>query len=204
MRELIGAGADCLYEAELRCAVEQAVLPQPGDHQHVGLAHPIFQGLGIADGEAMDAGIERRKPLMQPIGDMGEADRELFGGGKHGRTPFDDKIGPRNAGGPVQPASRHRRLSPFRSDAGCLVISSPAACCILLIWRRVSAASSTSIWTLSTRPWSSATIRHCAVFPSLLAAPGRAGWLLPRVTRRAKFGVHLQCLRSRPGASARS
>ena len=36
------ASADCLYEAELRCAVEQAVLPQPGDHQHVGLAHPIF------------------------------------------------------------------------------------------------------------------------------------------------------------------
>ena len=101
MRELVGAGADCLYEAELRCAVEQAVLPQPGDHQHVGLAHPIFQGLGIADGEAIDAGIEGRKTLVQPIGDMGEADHELFIGGKHGRTPFADKIGASNAGGPL-------------------------------------------------------------------------------------------------------
>src|SRR6516162_9930855 len=84
VRELVSAGANCLYEAELRCTVEEAILPQPGDHQHIGLAHPIFQGRGIADDETMDAGIETRKPLMQPVGDMGEADRKLFRGGKHG------------------------------------------------------------------------------------------------------------------------
>jgi hypothetical protein len=41
---------------------------------------------------------------MQPISDVGEADRERFVGGKHGRTPFDDKKGRANAGGRVQPA----------------------------------------------------------------------------------------------------
>jgi hypothetical protein len=38
---------------------------------------------------------------MQPIGDMGEADREPIVRGKHGRTPFDGKIRARKAGGPV-------------------------------------------------------------------------------------------------------
>ena len=63
-------------------------MPQPGNHQHIGFGHPILQALGIADGKAVDAGIESRKPLMQLIGDVGEADRQLFVGGKHGRTPF--------------------------------------------------------------------------------------------------------------------
>src|SRR5262249_31150430 len=37
-RELIGAGADRLYETKFRRAVEKMVLPQPGDHQHIRLA----------------------------------------------------------------------------------------------------------------------------------------------------------------------
>ena len=92
MGELVSAGADRLDEAELLRAIEKTVLPQPGDHEHIGLFHPILQGLGIADGEAIDAGVEGGKPLIQPIGDVGEADRKLIGGGKHGRTPFDDRM----------------------------------------------------------------------------------------------------------------
>src|SRR5262245_6772249 len=80
--ELVSAGADRLYEAELFHAVEKAVLPQPGDHEHVGLAHPVLQGLGIADGKALNAGVKGRKPFMQPIGDVGEANRKLIVGGK--------------------------------------------------------------------------------------------------------------------------
>jgi hypothetical protein len=56
--ELVSAGADRLYQAEVLRAIEKAVMPQPGDHEHVGLAHPLLQGLGIADGEAVDAGVE--------------------------------------------------------------------------------------------------------------------------------------------------
>jgi hypothetical protein len=58
-------------------------VPQPRDYKHVGLAHPVFQGLGIANGEAVDAGIDRRKPLMQLVSDMSEADRELVVWWKH-------------------------------------------------------------------------------------------------------------------------
>jgi hypothetical protein len=32
--------------------------------------------------------LDGRKPLVQSIGDMGEADRKLVAGGKHGRTPL--------------------------------------------------------------------------------------------------------------------
>src|SRR5205807_5847836 len=41
-RELVGAGADRLDEAELLGTVENAVMPQPGDHQHIGLAYPLL------------------------------------------------------------------------------------------------------------------------------------------------------------------
>jgi hypothetical protein len=64
-------------------------VPQPRNHQHIGLAHPVLQGLEITNGTAIDAGIEGRKPLMQLIGDMGEADRELLVGWKHSRSPFE-------------------------------------------------------------------------------------------------------------------
>src|SRR3984893_12772695 len=67
----------------------KAVLPQPRDHQHVGLAHPVLQTLEIANGDAVDAGIEGRKPLMQLIGCMSETDRELVVGRKHSRSPFE-------------------------------------------------------------------------------------------------------------------
>ncbi|HXO89808.1 MAG TPA: hypothetical protein VN849_03385 [Stellaceae bacterium] len=59
-----------------------------GDRQHIGLARLILQGLGGAEGKALDAGIEERKPLMQTMGDAGEADYKLIIGGKHGRAPF--------------------------------------------------------------------------------------------------------------------
>src|SRR5439155_15797879 len=40
-------------QAPQRRVVEQAVLPQPGNHQHVGLVDPVRQGLGVADCEAV-------------------------------------------------------------------------------------------------------------------------------------------------------
>jgi hypothetical protein len=80
-RKLISAGADRLDKAEFLRALKKAVMPQPRDHEHVGLADPILQGPGIANGEAIDTAVEGRKPLMQPIGDVGEADRKLFIGG---------------------------------------------------------------------------------------------------------------------------
>jgi hypothetical protein len=80
-RELVSAGADRLDETELRRTVEKSVMPQPGDHQHVGLRHSILQRPGIANREAIDVGLEGRKPLLQLVGDVGEADRELIGGG---------------------------------------------------------------------------------------------------------------------------
>ena len=87
-RELVSAGADRLDEAELLRTIEKAVVPEPGNYQHVGLGHPIVQGLGIAGSKAIDAGTEHRKPLMQLIGDMGEADQKLVTGRKHGCSPF--------------------------------------------------------------------------------------------------------------------
>jgi hypothetical protein len=86
------------------------VLPQPGDHQNVGLAHPILQGLGIADGEAIDAGIEGGKPLMQSIRDVSKADRRLIGGRNQGRTPFDEKKSAHRPTWP-QPTFRHSHES---------------------------------------------------------------------------------------------
>jgi len=91
-RELVGAGADRLDETELPCAIEKAVLPQSRDHQHIGLTDMLLQGLGVADGETADAGVESRKPLVQPVGDVGKADRYLFLRGKHGRSRFDASL----------------------------------------------------------------------------------------------------------------
>ncbi len=110
-RKLVGAGANRLNEAKLARAVEKAVVPQPRDHQHVGLAHPVLQGLGIANGKAVDAGIEGRKPLMQLIGDMGKADRELVVGRKHSRSPFEaPRVSPVQAGLPLPLFGSPRRL----------------------------------------------------------------------------------------------
>ena len=98
-RKLVGAGTDRLDEPELFGTVEKAVMPQPGDHQHIGLVYPVLQGLGIADAKALDPGIEDRKPLMQLIGGVGEADRRHWRGERlqiekeqtrrheHGRDP---------------------------------------------------------------------------------------------------------------------
>jgi hypothetical protein len=33
-------------------------MSQSGDRQHIGLARPILQGLGGADGKVLDAGIQ--------------------------------------------------------------------------------------------------------------------------------------------------
>src|SRR6266851_2545186 len=66
-------------------------LSRPNTQPGVSLAHPILQGPGIADGEAIDAGIESRKPLMQPIGDVGEADRKLFIGGSMAALRLNDQ-----------------------------------------------------------------------------------------------------------------
>src|SRR5262249_19026016 len=85
-RELVGAGADRLDEAQPRRAVEKLVPPQPGDHQHIGLADAVYQALGVADRKAADAGRTRRKPLVQLIGDMGKADREPIVGREHRRA----------------------------------------------------------------------------------------------------------------------
>ena len=75
-RKLVGAGADRLDEAQPGRPIEQPVVPQPRDHQHVGLGQRGCQGLGVAHREAGDAGPERRKALVQPIGDMSKADRQ--------------------------------------------------------------------------------------------------------------------------------
>src|SRR5216683_2426970 len=86
-RELVGAGADRLDEAELFRAVEQPVMPQPGDHQHIGLAHLALQALAVAYRKTGDACLEDRKPLMQLVGDMGKADRQLVLGRDHVHQP---------------------------------------------------------------------------------------------------------------------
>src|SRR5262249_34533324 len=106
-----GAGADRLYETKFRHAVEKTVLPQSRDHKDVGFADPPLQSLEIAHGKAVDTGIERREPLVQLIGNVGEANRKFVVRGKHGPAP---------------------------SVAKPLLISSPAACRILLTRRRVS------------------------------------------------------------------
>ena len=77
-RELVGAGADRLDEAQPRRAVEEGVVPQAGDHQHTGLADASRERLGIAHRETPDAGPERGKPLVEPVSDMGETDDELI------------------------------------------------------------------------------------------------------------------------------
>src|SRR4029077_15608648 len=117
-RKLVGAGTDRLDKTEFRRAVEKTVLPQTRDHQHLGLANPFLQGLKIAGGEAVDASIEGREPLTQPVSDMGKADRKFIVGGKHGPAP-----------------SHTKRL----------VISSSAACRTLTTRHRVFAGLSTSI-----------------------------------------------------------
>src|SRR6516225_3374160 len=43
-----------------------------------------LQGGEIAHRETAGPGVESRKPLAQPIGDMHETDRKLVAGGKHG------------------------------------------------------------------------------------------------------------------------
>ena len=58
-RELVGAGADRLDEAQPRRAVEEGVAPQAGDHQHVGLADAGRECFGVAHRETLDAGPER-------------------------------------------------------------------------------------------------------------------------------------------------
>ncbi len=89
-RKLVGAGADRLDQTQFFGAVEQAVAPQPRDHQHIGLGHSLVQPLRIAHRKAGDAGAEGRKPLVQPVGDMGKADRKPVRGRKHrrGRKPL--------------------------------------------------------------------------------------------------------------------
>ena len=77
-RELVGAGADRLDEAQPRRAVEKGVVPQAGDHQHVGLADAGCECFGIAHRKTPDAGAERGKPLVEAVGDMRETDDELI------------------------------------------------------------------------------------------------------------------------------
>src|SRR5215831_11811973 len=110
------------------------VLPEPRDHEHVRVADSFLQGLEITDGKAGDSGIEGREPLVQPVSDMGKADRKFIVGRKHGPGPSHTKG---------------------------LVISFSAACRTLPTRHRSFAGSSISTWTPSTRPWSSATIRYC-------------------------------------------
>src|SRR5204862_6341134 len=72
--ELVGAGADRLDEAQPRPAVEELTLPQAGNPQHVGLADAGCERLRIAYRKTPDAGAERRKALVEPVGDMRETD----------------------------------------------------------------------------------------------------------------------------------
>ena len=55
-RELVGASADRLDKAQPARVLQQAVAPQPGDHQHIRLANPRGQRLGVAYLEASDPG----------------------------------------------------------------------------------------------------------------------------------------------------
>src|SRR5204862_208468 len=61
-----------------RRAVEEDVVPQTGNHQDVGLADAGRERLGVAHRETPDAGPERGKPLVEPVGDMRETDDELI------------------------------------------------------------------------------------------------------------------------------
>src|SRR5215469_7017476 len=144
---------------KFRHAVEKTVLPQSRDHKDVGLADPPLQSLEIAHGKAVDTGIERREPLVQLIGNVGEANRKFVVRGKHGPAP---------------------------SVAKPLLISSPAACRILLTRRRVS-------------PHYPHRYGHFHAFaeqredPALRGAPvavpalPRAAWPLPPVMKRANL-----------------
>jgi hypothetical protein len=82
-RELIGAGADRLDEAKPLGVRQEIVAPQAGDHQHVGLADPLRQHGAVAHLEAGDAGAEGDEALLQLIGHMREADRQLVLGREH-------------------------------------------------------------------------------------------------------------------------
>jgi hypothetical protein len=53
-----------------------------------GLAHGALQGLGVSDSKALDADAEGCKPLVQLLGDVGDADYKLISGGEHGCTPM--------------------------------------------------------------------------------------------------------------------
>jgi hypothetical protein len=81
--ELVGAGPDRLDEAQLCRTRGEIVAPQPGDHQHISFGDAPIELLGAANFEARDARIAPNEPLLQPIGDMREADRRLVPGWQH-------------------------------------------------------------------------------------------------------------------------
>jgi hypothetical protein len=62
-RELVGAGADRLDEAQPLRLRQEIVPPQAGDHQHVGLADPLLQRGSVAHLEAVDAGAACQEAL---------------------------------------------------------------------------------------------------------------------------------------------
>jgi hypothetical protein len=82
-RELVGAGADRLDEAQPLRARQEIVAPEPRDHQHVGLADPLLERGAVAHLEALDAGRERQEALAQPIGNMRKTDRQPVLGREH-------------------------------------------------------------------------------------------------------------------------
>src|SRR5215469_802535 len=76
-RELVGASADRLDKLEPPGALQQAVAPQPRDYQHIGLVELPVERVEITRFEARNAGVLNREPLLQPVCDMREADREF-------------------------------------------------------------------------------------------------------------------------------
>src|SRR5207237_8497935 len=76
-RELVGTGADRLDKAEARRAVEEGVVPQTGNHQHVGVGDAGRERFGSAHREAPAAAPERRKALVEPEADMRDTEDGL-------------------------------------------------------------------------------------------------------------------------------
>jgi hypothetical protein len=83
-RELIGAGTDRLDITKLLRRRDKVVIPEAGDHEHVGVADPGVEICPVPDLKALDPRAPTLEQTLKLIGDMGEADGQVGLGRNHG------------------------------------------------------------------------------------------------------------------------